>query len=155
MPQSKPEISTRCFANSYNYDLKNCAFSQKKKNCSFLSRAVWVPREGALPSPLCGCPQGHPEPPLCPGSYVLFHFLAQLLALPGVRFHQVLREKPGQPQRQPVGNWKEKFPNQTPSFLVREITHPEAGSTGTHAMFRVQLLGHQHPNPTAPAGKTF
>lgn len=128
-----------------------CVLSfRKRKNCFFLSRAVWVCREeGVLSLPQCcrhplsvAVPQSHPKPPSCPGSYVLLHFLAQLLTLPGVWLHQVLREKPGQPQRQPVGNWKEKFPSQTPSFLVREITQPKAGSMGTRMMLGVQILYH-------------
>lgn len=96
---------------------------RKKKYCLFFSSAVWVPREGALLLPQhCRqpsawlCPSATPSP-LMPSSYVLLHFLVQLLTLSGVRLQQVLREKPGQPQRQPVGNWKEKFPKSN-SFLL-------------------------------------
>lgn len=118
---------------------------RKRKNCFFLSKSCQGPQGGGTrPSPAPqtllqrGCPPGPPQTPLVLGSYILLHFLAQLLALPRVRLHQVLREEPGQPQRQPVGNWEEKFPSQTASLLVRETTQPEAGRVGTRVMLSVQ-----------------
>lgn len=79
-------------------------------------------REGVTATTAVAVPSPTPSPPRCSGPYVLLHFLAQLLALPALRLREVLREKPGQPQRQPVGNCKEKCPGQVSSLPVREIT---------------------------------
>lgn len=98
----------------------------KRESHSFLKDQTL--REGSQP---------HPHP-LCADSYVLLHFLAQLLALPALWLHQVLCEEPCQPQRQPVGNWKEKFPTLT--------TQPTAG----RVVSRSHTANSQTPSSTSP-----